>query len=72
MHILLHQHIGDGASKGIAMCQQGQWHDQLEYLGIAGVLFKFVVTINPPVKSYNLRFGAFQYKLCMDTPDRRR
>ena len=48
------------------MCQQGQWHDQREYLGIAGVLFKFVVTINPPVKSYNLRFGAFQYKLCKD------
>lgn len=30
------------------MCQQGRWHDQLEYLGIIGALFKFVVSIDPP------------------------
>ena len=48
------------------MCQQGWWHDRLEYLGIPGLLFKLAVSINLPVMLDNLRFGAFQNKLRTD------
>ena len=32
VHILLHQHIGDDGSRGIAVRQQGRWQDRLEHL----------------------------------------
>ena len=66
VHILLHQHIGDNGSRGVAVCQQGRWHDRLEYLGIPGLLFKLAVGINLPVMLDNLRLGAFQNELCTD------
>ena len=47
------------------MCQQGWWHDRLEYLGIPGLLFKLAVGINLPVMLDNLRLGAFQNELCI-------
>ena len=48
------------------MCQQRRRHDRLEYLGIPGLLFKLAVCVNFPVMLDNLRFGAFQDKLCTD------